>query len=157
MPAAAGTQVSGLAAFDVSGQCTAPPAGFEDFADFTLVLSGSLVGCLYTDIQTSTVTPSNVYQEEGQEVVVACLNTNGDADCDSDEPVGSFTTTYRFTSKWAGEPFVSLQQHGRCQHPIVPGSGKDDFAGISGRLDFKDNIVDGVAVDYDYRGHIELG
>ena len=58
------------------------------------------------------------------------------------------------TSKWAGEPFVSDQYHGRCQHPITSGTG--DFAGATGRIDFKDTIVDGVAVEFPFFGHVRL-
>ena len=42
---------------------------------------------------------------------------------------------------------------GRCQHPIVAGSGTGGFAGATGRFDFKDVISDGSIV---YRGHITL-
>ena len=44
--------------------------------------------------------------------------------------------------------------HGRCQHPLVEGSGTGGFAGATGRLDFKDEVATGL---YFYRGHIKLG
>jgi hypothetical protein len=42
---------------------------------------------------------------------------------------------------------------GRCQHPIVDGSGTGGFAAARGRLDFKE-IVE--TATYNYRGHIRL-
>ena len=41
--------------------------------------------------------------------------------------------------------------HGRCHHPIVDGTG--DFAGATGVLQFKDDVVN---LKYDWRGHISL-
>ena len=72
-----------------------------------------------------------MYLESGEEVIVGSLNGG---------PVGTFTTTYRFESKWDPDP-SGVELHGRCQHPIVKGSGTGGFEGASGRLDFKD-IVD---------------
>ncbi len=45
------------------------------------------------------------------------------------------------------------QVFGRCQHPLVDGSGTGDFEGISGRLDFKDDVEAGTV---DYRGHLRI-
>ena len=42
---------------------------------------------------------------------------------------------------------------GVCQHPIIVGSGTGGFEGVTGRVDFKDDVVTG---DYPYRGHISL-
>lgn len=44
---------------------------------------------------------------------------------------------------------------GRCQHPLVAGSGTGGFAGATGRVDFKDIIGD--PITYVYRGHIRVG
>ncbi len=150
------TQVSGTGAFDGAGNCGLPPTGFEDYFWFTVELEGDLVGCLYTLPEWGKVTNSNTYQERGREVIEACLDLGGDGGCDPGDPYGMFETKYHFTSKWAGAPFESAQINGRCQHPIVTGSGTDDFSGATGRLDFKDNIVDGLAVDFDWKGHIKL-
>jgi hypothetical protein len=139
-PAAAATnQISGVGYLDTAGECTDAPAGY---GDFTLVMTGSLVGCWYTDIVTPIDhgSPSGIYQERGQEIFVGSLNGG---------PVGTFTTTYFFNSKWD----TGSEVHGRCQHPIIVGSGTGGFAGATGRVDFKDDVVN---LNYPYRGHISL-
>jgi len=153
MPASAqgNTQISGTAIGDTSGECPGAPMG--GFTDFTIVLEGDLLGCLYTEIGSGKFTPGNGYEERGREVIEACLDLNGNGMPDGAEPCGTFETTYHFTSKWEGEPFASPQINGRCQHPIVWGSGTDDFTGASGRLDFKDDVAEG---DFDWKGHIKL-
>ncbi len=136
-----------------SGDCTASaPAGFEDF---TIVLMGDLVGCLYTqiDLDSARVSPSNVYEERGREIITACVDVSGNGECEWEEPYGTFETTYHFTSKWAGAPFESDQIFGRCQHPVVKNSGTGDFEGVSGRLDFRDNVETGT---FDWRGHLKV-
>jgi hypothetical protein len=141
--AAGTTQVDGDAAFEANA-CTTPPAGFDDYPG--LALHGSLEGCLYTDVLTATEhgAPSGIYHETGRETVVASLNGG---------PVGTFTTTYKFESKW--DPDTSgVELKGRCQHPITVGSGTGAFAGATGRLDFKDEVTTGL---YFYRGHIRVG
>jgi hypothetical protein len=142
-PHAAGGQVDGPASFDEEA-CPAPPEGFEDFTDYPgLLLQGDLEGCLYTDVQETRGTPTDgVYVEMGQEVFVGTLNGG--------EP-GTFTTTYRFQGKYA----AGAEVFGRCQHPIVDGSGTGGFEGATGRLDFKDLIEDS-GVTYVYRGHIRF-
>lgn len=147
------TQISGTGVFDGGTNCGDPPAGFADYYWFTLELAGDLVGCLYTLPLDGKVTKGNTYQEWGVEVVEACLDENGNGSCDLNEPFGMFETSYHFTSRWAGVPFESDQLNGRCQHPITVGSGTGDFAGVTGRLDFKDDVVEG---DFDWRGHIDF-
>lgn len=148
-PAAAGgaTQISGTANFADDDDCGDPPPGFADFDDFTLVLSGDLEGCWYTSIDSSkdNGAPSGVYQERGREVFVGTINGG---------EVGTFATEYHFTSKWDPDVGTGLEVHGRCQHPIVEGLG--NFTGLSGRLDFKDD-VDFVPPEppYHYRGHVK--
>ena len=39
---------------DVAGDCGAPPSGFEEFTDFTMVMTGDLEGCWYSRIDTAT-------------------------------------------------------------------------------------------------------
>lgn len=143
--ASAANQISGNAYFD-GAQCPAPPPGYADFTSYPgIVMEGSLEGCWYTKVLTSKETPSGVYLETGQEVFVGTLD-NG--------PVGTFSTTYKFESKW--DPDTSgVEVRGRCQHPIAKGSGTGGLAGATGRVDFKDII--GAIVTYDYRGHIRLG
>ena len=137
------SQISGDAYYDAV-QCPAPPPGYADFTSYPgLVMTGSLEGCLYTKVITSKETPSGVYLETGEEVVIGSLDGG---------PVGTFATTYKFEGKY--DPQTGVQLHGRCQHPIVKGSGTGGFEGAKGRLDFKDIIGD--PVTYVYRGHISL-
>jgi hypothetical protein len=143
---AATNQLSGEAVYDATA-CPGPPAGYEDFTSYPgLVLTGSIEGCLYAKvdfIEDTKLTPSGVYLESGEEVIVGSLDGG---------PVGTFTTTYRFESKWDPDP-SGVELHGRCQHPIVKGSGTGGFEGARGRLDFKDIVEEGT---FDYRGHISV-
>jgi hypothetical protein len=147
-PAGAATnQLSGVAVFDTTGACPDPPTGYEDFISLPpLVMTGSLEGCWYTKILTTkdNGAPSGIYQERGEEVFVGSLNGG---------PEGTFATTYKFTSKWDPDASTGSEVHGRCQHPIVAGSGTGGFAGATGRVDFKDDVVTG---EFLYRGHISL-
>ena len=136
---AAMEKVSGVGVLAAAGQCD--DAAARDFVDFTLLMRGDLQGCLYTDIETAETKPSGVYLETGQEIFVGSLNGG---------PVGTFTTTYKFEAKFAPD---GSEVHGRCQHPVVDGSGTGGFEGASGRLDFKDVVETG---EYVYRGHIDL-
>jgi hypothetical protein len=147
LPARASTeQISGVAVFDTTGECSAPPAGYEDFTDFTQVVTGSLDGCWYTNIETSENhgAPSGIYLESGEEIFVGSLNGG---------PEGTFSTTYKFESKWDPDVSTGSEVHGRCQHPIVAGSGTGGFEGATGRVDFKDDVATG---EFLYRGHIDV-
>ena len=110
-------------------------------------MTGSLEGCCYTKVATArdNGTPSGVYQERGEEVFVGSLDGG---------PEGMFATTYKFTSKWDPDVSTGSEVHGRCQHPIVEGSGTGGFDGATGRADFKDEVTTG---EFFYRGHIKLG
>ena len=142
---AATNQLSGAVSYDPV-QCPGPPPGYEDFTSYPgALLTGSLEGCLYVKVETSKDTPSGVYLESGQEVFIGSLN---------DGPEGTFTTTYKFESKWDPDVTTGVELHGRCQHPIAEGSGTGGFDGAKGRLDIKDIIGD--PVTYAYRGHISL-
>ena len=136
-------QISGTAVYDMSGStCSGPPVGYDDFVSYPgLVMSGRLQGCLYTKVDTHEETPSGVYLEVGREVFVGSLNGG---------PSGVFATTYRFESKFA----MGTEVRGRCQHPLVEGSGTGGFAGATGRLDLKDIVADPSDIYYVYRGHL---
>jgi hypothetical protein len=150
VPASAATsQVSGVGVYATDDRVCPdiPPAGYEDFVSYPpLILTGSLDGCLYTKVETSKDlgSPSGVYLETGKEVVVGSLDGG---------PQGTFVTTYRFESRWDPDFSTGVEVHGRCQHPIVEGSGTGGFDGARGRLDFKDEVETG---KYFYRGHIRL-
>lgn len=147
-PANAATDpISGVAVLDTTGACPNPPTGYEAFTDFTQVITGSLDGCWYTNIETTrnNGVPSGVYQETGREIFVGSLDGG---------PVGTFTTTYRFESKWDPDVATGSEVHGRCQHPIVAGSGTGGLQHVTGRVDFKDEVTTG---QFFYRGHLMLG
>ena len=144
-PAAGATnQISGVAFYDPGGICPSGPAGYTLVPP--TVMTGSLEGCWYTKVVTAKDNgrPSGVYQERGEEIFVGTLD---------DGPVGTFATTYKFSSKWDPDVSTGSEVHGRCQHPIVAGSGTGGFAGVTGRVDFKDDVATG---EFIYRGHITL-
>lgn len=129
-----GVQISGIGRYADPGECEElEGAG----ADYILILDGDLVGCVYTYVTGIVSSPVGPYRELGTELYV--VNYNG--------KVGSFETIYQFEAKYSdvGEIF------GRCQHPIVSGSGTGDFKGVTGRIDFKDDIEQG---NFPYRGHL---
>jgi hypothetical protein len=140
-PALAGgaTQISGIAFPTVPGECTDPQGQGSDFA---VTMTGDLVGCIYTFVETAVCSPSGTYNETGTETFVGLYN--GEA--------GTFRTTYRFTAKYEDCPNLVREIIGRCQHPITAGSGEGVFEGVSGRLDLKDDIEAG---NFPYRGHLQ--
>ena len=136
------TQISGVASFD---EAVPPPdcAPVTPPADYALVMTGDLVGCLYTFVDHETVesSPSGTYRETGTETFVGTY---------MGQP-GTFETTYRFEAKYEDVTDPATEIFGRCQHPIVEGSGTGIFLGVSGRLDFKDDVETG---EFFYRGHL---
>ena len=131
------TQISGIAYFAGPGQCTDPEGVGSDYA---VIMTEDLQGCHYTFIETAVCSPGGAYNETGHEIFVG--QYNGDA--------GTFRTTYRFTAKYNNcEDLVEMV--GRCQHPIIEGSGTGAFTGMTGRLDFKDDLAAG---NFPYRGHL---
>ena len=102
-------------------------------------MTGDLDGCLYTDILTTESSPSGTYRETGTELFVAS------------DGVSTFETTYRFEAKYEDVDNLAGEIFGRCQHPIVEGSGTGDFEGVSGQLFFKDEVESGTFL---YRGHL---
>jgi len=118
----------------------------------TYRMAGDLVGCWYTvtfDVVQEKDNPGGKFKASGTEQFVGCLNTNGNATCDSGEPSGTFDTTFVFTAKFAP---TGDEIHGRCHHPIVGGTGA--FAGASGGISFKDIPSEG---RFPYHGEIKLG
>jgi hypothetical protein len=140
-PALAGgaTQISGVAFFDVGSACVDPEG---EGADFALIMTGDLEGCLYTFVKTQKSSPSGTYRETGTELFVGSFGSEGD---------GTFETTYRFEGKYEDVANLTGEIHGRCQHPIVEGEGTGIFEGVTGRLFFKDDVEAG---NFPYRGHL---
>jgi hypothetical protein len=134
-------QISGVGFFDAADVCNSAGQG----ASYALTLTGDLEGCHYFFVEEFDCSPSGTYREQGRELFVGTYN--GEA--------GTFWTTYRFEAKFEGcnedGTYVGAEILGRCQHPIVAGSGTGVFEGVTGRLDFKDDIEAG---NFPYRGHL---
>jgi hypothetical protein len=137
-------QISGVAFYASGSVCRPSPAGYTEVPP--IVMTGDLEGCWYTRIVTSkdNGVPSGVYQETGEEIFVGSLGGGAQ---------GTFRTTYKFSSKWSPELTGGTEVHGRCQHPIIEGSGTGAFAGVTGRVDFKDDVTTGCFL---YRGHLTI-
>jgi hypothetical protein len=135
------TQISGVGFLPDEQTCNDPERvnAEGEVANYALILDGDLKGCLYTFIETAKSSPSGTYRETGTEVFVASDGS------------GTFKTTYRFEAKYEDVDNPATEIFGRCQHPIVKGSGTGIFEGVTGRLDFKDDIEAG---NFPYRGHL---
>jgi hypothetical protein len=137
------TQISGVAYYAddarVHVTCDDPRGEGADYVP--LVMTGDLEeGCLYTFIETSAFSPSGTYRETGRELFV------------SSDGASTFRTTYRFEGKYEDLNDPATEIFGRCQHPIVEGSGTGIYEGVSGTLLFKDDIEAG---NFPYRGHLQ--
>ena len=147
-PASASPVVMGLQTVNAAGDsCT------DATADYTM--DGGLLGCWWIDSITpdpedpASYTPSGTAVFSGTEHFTGCVNSDGDAVCDTDEPFGTFSTTFTFTTKFDADGEV----HGRCNHPIV--SGTEGFEGITGVLNFTDDVTT-VPVSATYVGVVRL-
>jgi hypothetical protein len=134
-------QISGIGFFDAADACNSAGQG----ASYALTLTGDLEGCHYFFVEYFECSPSGTYREQGRELFIGTYK--GEA--------GTFWTTYRFEAKYEGcaenGSYIGAEILGRCQHPIVTGSGTGVFEGVTGRLDFKDDIEAG---NFPYRGHL---
>lgn len=106
-------------------------------------MTGSFTGCHYVFVDNARCTPGGAYKEEGTETFVGVYNGQ----------VGTFKTAYLFTAKYQDCPNLVGEIAGRCQHPIVDGSGTGIFEGVKGQFDMKDDIEAG---NYPYRGHLSF-
>src|SRR5262245_44045897 len=121
------TQISGLGELPGSSECTDIPPG----AAFSLKMTGDIDGCLYVFVDEVKCSPSGTYRERGREFFDGTYNGVS----------GTFRTNYKFEAKYTGLPgncdiTSATELFGRCQHPIVVGSGTGAFAGVTGRIDF---------------------
>lgn len=132
--------------------------GVADFTDATCPglnlepspTGWSLDGCLQiTGFEREKFNVSGTYQEEGTERFDGDLYIDGEY-----AGTGSFETAYQFRGKFEEIGDFGTEIFGRCQHPIVAGTGV--FANIEGRLDFKDVLDGPEAPLFPYRGHIRL-
>jgi hypothetical protein len=128
-------RISGVGYFDEFDVCDSGSVG----ADFALIMTGDLEGCLYVFVETAEFTPSGTYLETGTERFVGMD--------------GTFETTYRFEAKYEDPANLIGEIFGRCQHKIVEDSGTGLFQGATGRIDFKDDIEAG---NFPYRGSLRV-
>lgn len=131
-------QISGIGYYAEPGQCNEDPEG--QGASFALTMTGDLEGCHYVFVETSSCTAGGAYTETGTETFVGLYNG----------VAGSFKTTYLFTAKYRDCATLTGEIAGRCEHPLVAGSGEGVFDGVTGRLDMKDDVETG---SFPYRGH----
>lgn len=136
-------QISGIGFYATTGECEPLIAG----AAYAIKMTGDIEGCLYAFIDDFECSPSGTYREEGREYFVGTYNGTA----------GTFWTTYKFEGKYEGCPLngepLGLEIFGRCQHPIVKGSGEGGLKGITGRILFKDDIEAG---NFPYRGQVQF-
>lgn len=140
--AAGATQVSGLGLPGLPGDAPCDDPAHAG-ADYSIAMSGDLEGCIYGYVTSFRFhEASGTYQEVADEVFVGSYGWR----------TGTFEMVENFTAKF--DPATGDQIFGRCKHPIVAGSGEGDFAGVTGRLDFKDDVGVGNAP---YTGHLSFG
>jgi hypothetical protein len=126
-----------------------PQTGLAPYLSNTM--TGSLIGCWYTDIFIVVkYHPNGEYLAIGTEHFVGCLDLAREGKCARRDPHG----TLAFIAAFEGQvdptnPTKAIS--GQCQHPILSGTG--DFQGATGRLEFKDNVATGTSA---YQGHITL-
>jgi hypothetical protein len=139
----AAVQISGIGYFDATDACGSAGQG----AAYALNMTGDLEGCLYTFVDEFECSPSGTYREIGREYFVGTYNGQQ----------GTFRTEYKFEAKYEGcaadGSYIGAEIKGRCQHPIVEGSGTGVFEGVTGWGGFKDDIEAG---NYPYRGHLQF-
>jgi hypothetical protein len=130
--------IDGVGYFAAPGECTDAEGNGSDFA---LRMTGDLEGCHYVFVLDWECSPSGTYRERGTEIFVGSYAGQQ----------GTFGTTYLFSAKLGSCPDLTTEIWGRCQHPILRGSGLGVFEGVTGRFDIKDDIEAG---DFPYKGHL---
>lgn len=137
------TQIAGVGFYDATDVCNSAGQG----ASYALTMTGDLTGCFYTFVEEYDCSPSGTYRETGRDFFVGTYKGQS----------GSFWMNYKFEAKYEGcaadGSYLGLEIVGRCEHPVVEGSGTGVFEGVSGRLHFKDDIAAG---DYPYTGHLQF-
>ena len=141
---AAGNGATQVAGHTDTVVCADGPGDWSE-ADYSFHITGDLEGCVYGLITYDHCTPSGMYQERADEIFVS------DAD-----PDDTFQMTEFFWAKYVfGAPCdfetVEAQVFGGCKHPIKAGKGTGAYEGVTGRLDFKDDVDTGIA---HYKGHL---
>ena len=131
------TQISGIGFFAGPGECNDPEG---QGSDYDAHHDGGLGRLSLLFVETARCSAGGTYRETGTETFVGPYNG----------ATGTFRTTYLFTGKYADCANLAGEISGRCQHPIIAGSGEGVFEGVTGRIDMKDDIEAG---NFPYRGH----
>jgi hypothetical protein len=131
-------QIAGTGFYAASGACMDAEGQGSDYA---LTMTGDFSGCHYVFVESSRCSPGGAYLETGTETFVGIYKGE----------FGTFQTNYIFTATYQDCPNFVGEIAGRCEHPIVDGSGTGVFEGVTGRLDMKDDVVVG---NFPYRGHL---
>jgi hypothetical protein len=134
-------RITAVAYFADETECDAPVTSAEgNSPDLIQIMTGDdLQGCLYVFVDSFTCSSNGVYVEYGRETYVGS-GAPGDN--------GTFETTYRFVANFPSEEECNTftnQIRGRCQHPLVAGSGTGDYEGATGKFQLTDNIEEGTA------------
>ncbi len=136
-------QISGVGFYAEASECNSASQG----ATYAVRMTGDIEGCLYVFVDEYDCSPSGTYREKGREYFVGTYKGE----------TGTFWTAYKFEAKYEGcaddGAALGAEIFGRCQHPIVEGSGDGVFTGVTGRMDFKDDIEAG---NFPYRGHLRF-
>lgn len=137
-------KVTGIGYFDATDGCNSASQG----AAYAITMTGDLEGCWYVYIDEFSCSDGN-YLEKGRELFVGTYKGKS----------GSFRTNYDFQAKYEGcnedGSYAGAEISGQCQHYIVEGSGTGGFKGVTGRIDFVDNVK-ADPVDYPYQGYIRF-
>jgi len=141
------TQISGIGYWPDVGECISPSDG--RYFDYSFKVTGDLEGCVYVTVDLDSVrcTPSGIYQERGTEFYDIVGGSQGLS--------GTYISNYRFAGKYDAcllDDPLAMEIFGRCQHPVLAGSGTGSFEGVTGRINFKDDIGAG---NFPYRGHFQ--
>ncbi len=134
--------ISGDSVYAETGECDYPSQG----ADYALRMSGDLEGCLYAFIDDFQCAGDGNYSEQGRELFVGTYKGHP----------GTFRTTYTFEAKFEGcenGSYSGAEISGGCHHPIVEGSGTGIFKGVTGVMDFVDNVK---TLHFPYTGYLKF-
>ncbi len=124
------------------------PGGPEDYgcdelpAHYVILMTGDIEGCIYgITLSDQYEEESGEYQSRDHETFIGTL----------DGLSGSWEMDEAYWAVFDTE--TGDQLSGRCEHPIIEGSGTGDFATADGELRFVDNVENHTAV---YFGVVKL-
>lgn len=141
---AAGNGVTQVSGATDSSACDDGPGDWAA-SDYAFHISGDLTGCVYGLVTDGRCHPSGMYQEVADEIFVSDANSD-----DTFEMTEFFWAKFEFDVTCDFDT-ITAQVFGGCKHPIKAGTGTGIYEGVTGRLDFKDDVDLGIAF---YTGHL---